>query len=348
MSRAETVHMLAEAGRAAPSADNSQPWRFSWNEDRFFCHYGNRNANDPFGAAGHATLIGVGAVAENLHQRLGAEIEPVIEDLETGSPYFSVSLPPAPMVSGDMSHPLFARHTNRFPYRNLPIPMELIETLEKATEGQARLVLIGEQASRDRFASIAETCCQARFCNRDLHEWLMSSLRWPDEFPESCDGLDVNTLSLPPGGRQFMRFIRPWSRFERMNRWLGLYRLMAKAEVLPLRQGPLVACVVGENTPRGSYSAGRLMERAWIHVNNKGWAVHPYYVIADQASRLARGILPARWGVPVSDALSKLGKLLGIAGHERIHMALRIGMPTVDPPRSRRMSVDRLGSPDIS
>ena len=342
MSPGETARVLAEAARAAPSADNSQPWQFSCNATHFFCHYSARSALDPFGPGGHATLLSVGAVAENLHQLLGGRIEPALEDLAQGAPYFSVPLIDPPSSAAGVSHPLFVRHTNRFPFKRQPVPTALIAELATMFEGPTRLVLLGEQSARNRLADIAKTCCQARFCNRELHEWLMDSLRWPNEQRESDDGLDVNTLDLPPGGRRFMRFIRPWQRLERLNHWLGLYRVMALAEVQPLRQGPLIACVVGEETPQGSFSAGRLMQRTWLHLNSRGWAVHPFYVVPDQYTRLRAGRLPDPWVAPVTRALADLPALVGLSHGERMHMALRIGLPTKTPPRSRRLALDRL------
>ena len=330
---------MAEAARAAPSADNSQPWQFRWSAGHFSCHYNARSARDPFGPAGHATLMSVGAVAENLCQLLGSQIKPAIGDLAEGAPYFSVPIPDTPITALGTSHPLFARHTNRFTFTLQPPPTALIDELSAMVEGPARLVLLADRATRSCFADIAKICCQARFCNRELHEWLMASLRWSTE--PSGDGLDVKTLALPPGGRQFLRFIRPWNRVERLNRWLGLYRIMALSEVQPLRRGPLIACVVGENTARGALAAGQLMQRACIHLNSCGWAVHPYYVVSDQFTRIANGTLPPAWVEPVASALAELSPLLRFDHGERIHIALRVGFPARTPPMSRRLPLDR-------
>ncbi|MDP1652182.1 MAG: hypothetical protein Q8L56_05600 [Rhodocyclaceae bacterium] len=339
----DTVRLLVEAARAAPSADNSQPWQFHCDASRFSCHYRKRDTRDPFGPAGHATLLSVGAVAENLNQVLGGRIDPVLEDLATGAPYFSL-FPSAAEVA-TRSHPLFRRHTNRFPYQRQPLPRQLSSELAAMTEGSARFILLDGKPELPRFADIAEVCCRARFCNRELHEWLMGSLRWPKEQPGSGDGLDIDTLALPPGGRSLMRLIRPWKRLEFLNR-LGLYRLMAHAEVQALRHAPLVACIVGDNNkPEGIFSAGRLMQRAWIMLNDRGWAVHPYYVVADQYIRSTQGNIPDPWVEPVAAALTRLAALLRLNTGEQIHMTLRVGLPTRRAPHSGRMPFDRLISP---
>ncbi len=331
-------HLIAEAARSAPSADNSQPWRFHFDESAFSCHHRSVTAS-LFGAGDHANLIGAGAVAENIRQFLDLTNDILPDDLTTGNPYFHIPLEKQPR---DGMHPLFLRHSNRFPFSRTPLPPSMSSALTALQAGSARLQVLADPDTRKQFSCIAKTCCQARFCNRDLHDWLMASLRWGNETPEADDGLDIETLCLPPGGRTLMRFIRPWRRMDLLNRWLCLYRLMADTEVQPLGAGPAIVCVIAENNATGSFLAGQLMQRVWILLNEHGWAVHPYYVVADHISRLENGQLPTAWIEPVSKALAALPGLLKLGNTERLHIALRVGQPTFNPPRSRRRLLSEL------
>lgn len=342
----EARRFLLEAARAAPSADNSQPWGFRIEDNRFDCAYRKREAFDPFGAGGHATLISVGAVAENLCQLLGKGVELCLGDLAKGEPYFSLPLDAVGQLTESTvkSHPLFRRHTNRFAYQDVPLPSQRLMDLAMMREDTAKVVLLSDTEACKRYAAIAEVCCRARFCNRELHEWLMNSLRWTDEEAGAGDGLDVGTLDLPPGGRAFMRLIRPWQRVEFLNRWLGLYRMMAFTEVQPLLRAPAVACIVGKNTPTGSFSAGRLMQRLWIACNAEGWAVHPYYVVADQHVRLSANRIPAPWPGAIKTAMSDLASLVRLTPEELIHISLRVGLPKREAPKSRRLALDILSN----
>ena len=63
--------MAARAISAAPSADNSQPCRIERVGDEIEVSYRPHEGKDPFGVAGHGTLISVGAAAENLAQMCG-------------------------------------------------------------------------------------------------------------------------------------------------------------------------------------------------------------------------------------------------------------------------------------
>ena len=68
----EAVRLLAEAGRAAPSADNSQPWRFRWGKT-FDVRFRQATGEHELLPAEHpATQIALGAVIENLAQAAGA------------------------------------------------------------------------------------------------------------------------------------------------------------------------------------------------------------------------------------------------------------------------------------
>lgn len=336
----DRLSLALEAARAAPSADNSQPWQLRWDGARLSVHYRPHPGIDPFGPGGHATLIGVGAVAENLCQAIAPNAsQPMPGNLATGSPYFSLPLPEHDRPATEAGLPLFNRHTNRFPYGQRTFSSASMDGLAAMAQSPARLVPLAAAADREAFSTVAKVCCQARFCNQELHEWLMGSLRFTEEDAARGDGLDVATLHLPPGGASFMQAIRPWQWMAALNR-LGIFRLMALTEIQPLRKASLILCVVGSDTPAGAFAAGRLMERAWIHLNQMGWAVHPYYVVADQQTRLTNGRLPDAWREPVSQALADLPPLLNLGTDERLHIALRVGWPTKQVRRSRRLPVD--------
>lgn len=336
----DRLSLALQAARAAPSADNSQPWQVRWDGASLSVHYRPHAGIDPFGPGGHATLIGVGAVAENLCQAVGPNAGELMPgNLVTGSPYFSLPLPEHDMPATEAGLPLFNRHTNRFPYSQRTLSPASLDELAAMAESPARLALVTTATARQAFSNVAKVCCQARFCNQELHEWLMGSLRFSEGDAARGDGLDVATLHLPPGGASFMQAIRPWQRMAALNK-LGIFRLMALTEIQPLRHASLILCVVGADTSAGAFAAGRLMERAWIHLNQLGLAVHPYYVVADQQTRLTHGHLPDAWRDPVSQALADLPPLLNLGTNERLHIALRVGWPTKQVRRSRRLPLD--------
>lgn len=336
------LELAIEAARMAPSADNSQPWHIRLRDQMLSVHHRPSGGEDLFGSSGHATLLGIGAMAENLSQIFPNPQQAInIVDLELGAPYFTLAVPLQDSVASKADFALFLRHTNRFHYTKTPPDAELLEKISQQREPLAQTQLLFTPKDRRTFSDITEICCKARFCNRDLHEWLMGSLRFSENEIKQGDGLAINTINLPPGGNLFMQWIRPWKRMAALNK-LGAFKFMAKTEASLLRSAPLIVLITGENSPRGAFSAGMLMERTWILLNQLGWAAHPYYVVTDQESRLQTGKIPKDWTHPVKQAIDEARALINLKEGERIHMALRVGKPTKSPPLSLRRPVDQV------
>lgn len=327
------------AARAAPSADNSQPWSFRVSPGRLVCQYCARGASDPFGPLGHASLLAAGAIHENLAKlglsgavaeapvrRLSDDDWELVVEHDEGAEH---ALPEV-AVSG-----IYERHTNRYPFKKRAVD-GLAQLLPEAG---VRLEILDSEAALVAMASSVDICSRARFNDPDLHRWLFSSLRWSEAEAASGAGLDIATLHLPPGGRWFMRFISPWERMRLFNR-CGLYRILAAADSGLLRRGPAIIAVVGGQSTEEIWDAGRVMQRTWIALNRAGIAVHPYYVVTDLGNRFADGRLLSQWRKPVGQALGCAAELLKLSQGERIHMLFRVGYATAEPVRSRRLPLE--------
>lgn len=332
----DKVARLVDAARSAPSADNSQPWRFVATADEFGCHYCRRSAVDPFGASGHATLLSAGAVHENLARVVATPAGDGVVNRRLDSDSWSIALPLAQFqpaaVPREVEAGISGRHTNRHPFRKDRI-FGLASLLPAA--GDSLRVVAAHEAIL-ALADSLESCSRARFNDPELHHWLFSSLRWDEAEAASGTGLDMATLHLPPGGRLFMRFMAPWERMRLLNR-LGIYRVLAAADTALFRQAPAVLALVGGSGPEEVWETGRIMQRTWIALNQAGVAVHPYYAITDLGIRLAAGRLLPDWTRSVGKALDSAAEVLNLAPRERIHMLFRIGYPTRSPVRSRRL-----------
>lgn len=342
------VSYLVRAASHAPSADNSQPFTYAWNGNdlsiRFNKASGGRNRI--FGAASHATLISLGAVLENIEQAASAVRLTTrwawID--ETGEPYGRLELlgnPTGVALPDDLR--LLGRHTNRFPFISTQVPVQDLQSVGTCRQGSARLALITAGQKRERLVQCVRFAAEARFRNRDLHNWLMGSLRFNAEETNQADGLDIETLNLPPGGSLFMRFIADWKRMSILNN-LGMYRLLAVIETNLLRTAPAFVSVVGGTDYQDTIDAGRLLERVWIELNGRGLAVHPYYVVTDQLLRLKAGHVPDSMLGHLLEVSQELPELLDLAKGEHMHMLLRVGYPRKDPRRSRRLPLSAIFS----
>jgi len=326
---------LIELAVTAPSADNSQPWSFRSNLGDLVCSYQHRSAAlDPFGPLGHGTLMGCGALMENF-----CTIQP---EANKSPPHLSVDksswnitiseFKKWPEASFEINQMLHSRHTNRHRFRGLPIA-GLPEIPNLAT---SRAVTLTSKEAIKEIARALTQCSLARFNCQELHEWLFSSLRWTSAEVESGTGLDINTLDLPPGGRHFMHWIAPWPRIKLLNHF-GIARILAAADASLVRQAPGIIAFIGGTEPLDVVKAGQLMQRTWLTLNAQGIAAHPYYVLTDIANRFRDERLDTRWRPIVANVMALTAEILGLEPEERIHMLLRVGMPTVTPVRSKRL-----------
>lgn len=327
------LEWLARAARAAPSSENSQPWHIGTDADSLQLSYHPQAGHDPFGPTAHGTLLSVGAVAENLTQFCPGSLQwnPVLD----GQPYFRFTPAGSACALGGQ-HPLFQRHTNRYAYSTQPPDDALIEGLQNFRQGSARLTLLQEAAGLQRMGHAVNVCCQARFRSQELHELLMQSLRFSRQEVGKGDGLDIRTIDLSLGEILFTKAIRHW-RVMRILNGLQAYRFMSFVEQRTLANSGMLVVIAGEHSTQGTLEAGRLMQRTWIHLNQQGWAVHPFYVITDQQSRLEQGKLDGlAWKAQTAAAIQWAGDTSGLQPGERLHLLLRVGKPLRQAVRSLR------------
>jgi hypothetical protein len=235
------------------------------------------------------------------------------------------------------SHALFARHTNRHPYKPTPIPSKITSAVSDMRANEARIALIDSASELARLGRATQIASEARFRTPEIHAWLGASLRMTPDSAAVGDGLDLRTLHLPPGGRHLLAYIADWRRLERLNR-IGAYRLLGAIESQPIRRGPLSIAIVGGDP----LSAGRLMERAWIYLNAQGLAVQPYFVVPDQMQRLSSGDIASPLLPSIGAMAADMKSLLALGSNETLHMVLRIGWPTRVAHRSARLPLERL------
>jgi hypothetical protein len=335
---ASFISQVAAVGAQAPSADNCQPCQLGWNGQALEIAFVQRHAaTNVFDADSHATLLSVGGVAENLQMAL--EANGVTGDWQwTGNqalPYARFPLASLPAAFVAPEGPA-QRHTNRLPFRRDALEPRALAHVTAAREGGNRIVMLVEPAQKKRLVQLVRIASEARFCNRDLHRWLFGSLRHTPEEVARGDGLDMDSLGLPPGGRAMLGLMSDWGRMAALNRF-GAYKLLALSEVGLIGAAPGLLCVVGAADRRSVIDAGRLLIRVWTELNLQGIAVQPYYVVTDQLNRLHAHTLPAGFDAKMAQVEQQLHGLLGLGAGEMLHMILRVGYPKATPVRSRRL-----------
>ena len=332
------IAQVAQIGALAPSADNTQAWHLTWNGQALELAYEQRHPeNNLFSADSHATLMGIGAVAENVRAALAANgLDAEWRWNGAGQqPYGAIDIPTPPQAFTAPDGPL-RRHTNRLAYRGTALPPDLVDRLLLQREGGNRVSLLNAPGPKAELVRAVRTSSEARFCDRELHKWLFGSLRHTPDEVATGDGLDMDSLGLPPGGKAMLGFMSDWHRMATLNR-LGAYKLLALSEVGLLSAAPALLCISGPADSRSVIGAGRLLTRVWTELNVAGIAAQPYYVVTDQLNRLHAGTLVKGFDAKIAAVEQEVQRLLGLGQGEMLHMILRVGYPKADPVRSRRL-----------
>ncbi len=345
-----TIRQLVAMAHTAPSADNSQPWKLNWDGETLEIAYDSaRVAGKTFLADSPATLLSMGAVIEIL-MMVASDwgLEPSLTVLDvlpepSTNIYATIQFHSAGLAApeGFGAHSASSRHTNRLPYLSQSVPGKLTQELELLCENGARIVILKDSEKIKQLGKIVTMASQIRFQTQEVHEWLDRSLRFSTASAARGDGMDVATLGLPPGGKLFLRLISKWRRMRLLNK-VGIYKLVSAIDAAPVKQASTLMAVIAASDATATLNAGRLMARAWIHLNMRGLSAHPYYVVADQLARLRAGAIPENLAPQAYTIEQASRETLEFGDGETLHMLFRIGYANKAPKLSQRLSLDAI------
>ena len=333
---------------AAPSADNSQPWTLRHDGDHLLIEYeAERMKGTLFPNSHPATLLALGCVIENIHQvtealglRMSIETVPSsVDGIEVIK--LSLVLGAKEQVSEEtlLNLPLFQRHTNRFPYKK--------DKIERPSQGKGKeqpdsnivLQMVDSRSEILKLSVLIRNASRVRFQTREIHDWFARTLRFSKLEVQYGDGLDVDTLGLPRGGRLLLKTTtRSWRNMAMFNRFGG-YHLLASTEAASITKAGAIFAIVGPSDAESIINAGRKIQRLWIELNFAGYAVQPYYVITDQLQRLVEGTVPPLLIPKIHELKVKVGDFFKLKEGQVVHMLLRVGVPIKIPKRALRRSL---------
>ena len=340
---------LAASIQQSTSADNTQPWKLVWNKNILSIQYDTERVSGlTFPADNPATLLAMGAAIENLYQAAAcANIH--LQALPTPSfnlsqpVYFKAEITDAnsTVKFSDTDFPFFNRHTNRFSYLPKSIPQSNIKVLKNLTLNSISIDIVEQQPQITKIAQLVYLASCIRFRTRETNKWLAKSLRFGKQAIHSGDGLDVDTLDIPPGGALFLRMIGNWHIMKWLNK-LGVYRFMSWIDSRPVKKAPALIAITGPTGFEHYLNAGRVMERVWIYLNEQGIAVHPYYVVSDQINRLHEDKVPEALRLQAQQVFTDSRQLFNLKENETLYMLLRVGYPKKKAKRSKRLPLEKI------
>ncbi len=225
------IAQLAATGALAPTPDNAQAFQMTWTGRQLEVGYAERHsATNVFNAHSHATLLGIGALAYNLDAALAANgvsgqwtwTADVAAVWQPGAaPAFP---PPSRRRAGRPSAIRTATRSSA---------MRCRARWWRAWAPSAKAIT-GSRCSRERagrrWCGWSDWPRKRAFATKRCTTGCSAACAIRRPQVAAGDGLDMNSLGLPPGGRALMNFISDWPRMRALNR-IGAYKLLARSEV---------------------------------------------------------------------------------------------------------------------
>jgi hypothetical protein len=281
----DAVRRIVEAAAMAPSAENTQPWRFvPEGSSLLVCLETARTlASD---VSSMLSLTAIGAAIENAV--IASSAEGRCADVEL----VSDTIPPRPQCAtipiarihfcdGAQRDPLAddikSRVTTRRMDHRRPIDRAPLCVLERSCEGFPGVSIHWVDNSRlGEFARLIGIGNRIRFEHKSFHREFYDNLRFTAaEARRARDGLDLTTLQLPHGVATILRILRTWPRMKLAN-ILGFSRGVARQAAREVRRSGAVGFLTVESPGLPEFiDGGRAFERLWLAASSLGLRVHP-------------------------------------------------------------------------
>jgi len=196
---AKSVRACLRAAVAAPSVHNSQPWRFRLYDGGIDVLADRGRGLDVIDPLGRELLISVGAAVLNLRVAMLNEHRlPILRLLADPDEPDLV----ARLVPGDATEPdataralgavIPRRHTNRQPFRPVPVPGEVIDELAAAAAAEGAVLALADPAGRDAIRGLARTADEWQRAESgyraELTTWTLPILDRRDGVPPTAFG----------------------------------------------------------------------------------------------------------------------------------------------------------------
>jgi nitroreductase len=344
---------LIEAAGKAPSADNNQPWSFRCVDDAVQVFH-RRERGLSADVCDLFSWIAVGAAIENLV--LAASANSLAADVQYHDRPFAVSadgerIATVRLRSGGTPDSLHAfiseRVTNRRLYRRNPLSATENANLHATVrDPDSHLYLLSERSDLKKLSQLMFQADRVRFEHQPFHEEFHKALRYnANEAQQARDGLDVNTLELPPLAGPLLRWLRPWKRMRLANRF-GMSRSFARYSVKQMLRSAAVGLLTTSERSDPSYlEAGRSLQRIWLTATAQGLAFQPLGSLPLFLTRLevqqTNGLAP-RHVARLRELVEPFDALFPAARGQAPVMLFRVGRSRPPSARSIRFPLNQI------
>jgi nitroreductase len=297
---------LLGAARLAPSAHNSQPWRFEPDGDELLVRWDAARELPHGDPLRRYLMTGLGAATESL--LLGAvgagRVARVDFDLRAEERLAGrVRLGWGPPHGDDqaLAAAIPLRQTTRLPFWDEPLPLGTIGRLAAGAERHGCQLAAVAGRGIGRVAELVSEGTARNLADSAVYQEFHGWLRVASERRAGRDGLRLRALGLGRGAELLAPWLLDPARMRRIAR-VGLHRAIAATQGRLARRCPAFCLLVAPaDGPEALFAGGRAMLRVWLEATALGLRVHPMTAAMDHGH--TRTALAEAFGVPASASM---------------------------------------------
>ncbi|MBL4633548.1 MAG: Rv1355c family protein, partial [Kofleriaceae bacterium] len=273
------VRYLISFAIRAPSGGNAQPWKFVWRSPELHCSIDKTRASF-LDFEGSASKLALGAAVENIvlaaansgvRTIIQYPDDPSCECILRFEQHNNPSLP-----NQDIFRHIFSRATNRNLGNKATMSSHEIDILRSAAQqagGSVRVVTGDEDIVT--IGKLLGQCDKLRFLSSRMHTELVSELRWTLEQVESTkDGIDLETLELPPADRAILKVLSRSDIPTFLNR-IGGGTAIGDGSIKANAHASSMLLVTVPKGEAQDFRGGRCMQSVWLAATSLQLAIWP-------------------------------------------------------------------------
>ncbi|MBK7960991.1 MAG: hypothetical protein IPK04_07135 [Bdellovibrionales bacterium] len=275
------IESLIELALRAPSGDNCQPWRFTWNDNTLAIFYEQSLGQHALANNNHATWLSLGCLIEALIIGASGLKLRLSERYDfanwKSAPVAILKFQRQTMKTEALISEIQRRKTVRLPYVETELPADVIKLLrvEASTFTTCDFSLKSEKPIEilDYLTFCDEFMWKNRKVATDFLKWVRTDQK---EIESHDDGMPWWTLGIQKAELVPIRIFRRYPKLIGLLWNLGFAKKMNQmTRTLALGQQALYCVAIKQTDAFHVMEAGRLAYRLWLTLSLEGYCVQP-------------------------------------------------------------------------
>jgi len=355
----ELIRFIVAHGILAPSAGNSQPWKFTYAHDELWVIHDKQRSKNLLDGDHRAAYIALGAAIKNMtiaaaQRGYQTQIKPFPQ---SGQRFNSAQHEAVASLSFAMDEqivnsalaglfPLLRqRVTNRKLAQRVVLPSnQQTDLATLAADYGCQLQFLTDEADLTELGDILGEGEQLRILCTGLHAELMAEIRWtPAEAQQTQDGLDITSLELTASQAAVLKLLaRPAVPDLLRTLQAGKALTAIARNAVNAASAIGLISVVGES-PTDMLRGGQAIEHLWLKANELGLAWHPMTALIPMFDMLnsPTALIFEPWALERLSDLSERFNLLFTPSPRQLRLMLfRLSPASAPSARSLRRPVE--------